>query len=123
MSKMILTNRRDVIGVGFTILFILFMLVLRNDTELYDIKKDMTRISSLLSQIESYTNSKNYDLSNITRLELLIFMYFDKEAYLIADIYLNLFCTFVNSIRFDFTKKSLKIILPKNINLGNITNS
>jgi hypothetical protein len=37
---------------------------------------------------------------------------------------LNIYCCCVNSIRFDFTKKGLKIVLPKikNLNLGFITN-
>lgn len=40
---------------------------------------------------------------------------------------LDTYCNYVNSIRFDFTKKGLKIIfpkmtLPKNLNIGNIIN-
>ena len=45
---MILTTRRDVIIAGSAILFILFMLILREDTEIYDIKIDMTKIAYLL---------------------------------------------------------------------------
>jgi hypothetical protein len=45
---MILTNRRYVIGTGFTILFILFILILIKDTVLYDIKTDTTKTAFLL---------------------------------------------------------------------------
>lgn len=45
---MILTNRRYIIGTGFAILFILLMLILTVDRELYDIKKDVTKIAFLL---------------------------------------------------------------------------
>ena len=40
---------------------------------------------------------------------------------------LNVYCNYVNSVRFDFTKRGLKIVfpkvvLPKNLNIGNIIN-
>ncbi len=41
-------NRRYIIGAGFVILSILIMIILRYDTEIYDIKKDMTKIAFLL---------------------------------------------------------------------------
>jgi hypothetical protein len=87
-----------------------------------EIRKNMTKILSLISQIASYANSKNYNLDNLTKLEIMISMEFNSENYLISEVYLNLFCSLVNSIRFDFTKKGLKITLPKNLNIGNITN-
>lgn len=45
---MILTNRRDVIIVGLAILSILFMLVLIEEKEIYDLKVDMTKIAYFL---------------------------------------------------------------------------
>jgi len=98
------------------------ILELKNDSKnSTEIKKDMTRILSLLNQIASYTNSKNYNSDILTDLVDVISMHLDRE-YLVAGVYLELFCNAVNTIRFDFTKKSLKITLPKNINFGHITN-
>jgi len=96
----------------------------------------MTNILSELSAIASYSDFKNYDLNAITDLAGNIFdLLTDYPAKVIEDIIPNywkelivrrieFFCNAVNSIRFDFTKKGFKIILPKikNINLGFITN-
>ena len=98
------------------------------------IKKKISVILSLLSTIASYSNSKNYNLDKFTefagalfrmlnpRQEVLEESLFVKtwRAFVIPD--LELFCNYVNSIRFDFNNKNLKITLPKNINFGNIVN-
>lgn len=96
------------------------------------IKEKISIILSLLSTIASYSNSKNYDLDKFTefaeclfkmlnpRKEILEESLFLKTWRAFAIPYLELFCNYVNSIRFDFTKKDLKITLPKNINFGNI---
>lgn len=48
----------------------------------------------------------------------------DMENYTLAELFLEAYCNTVNSIRFDFTKKSFRIVLPKikNLNVGSITN-
>lgn len=99
-----------------------------------EIKKNLTTILSELSVIASYSDSKNYDLDAITNLAWNIFKLLSQyPAKVIEDIIPNYwkeliipriesFCNAVNSIRFDFTKKGFKIVLPKNLNLGFITN-
>jgi hypothetical protein len=101
-----------------------------------EIKKKMTTILSELSAIAYYSDSKNYDLNAITDLAGNIFdLLRHYPAKVIEDVMpdywkelivrrIELFCNVANSIRFDFTKKGFKIVLPKikNINLGIITN-
>jgi hypothetical protein len=99
-----------------------------------EIKKKMTTILSELNAIASYSDSKNYDLNAITDLAGNIFnLLTDYPAKVIEDIIPNywkelisrrieFFCNAANSISFNFTKKGFKIILPKNLNLGVITN-
>jgi hypothetical protein len=96
------------------------------------IKKKISIILSLLSTIASYSNSKNYNLDKLTEFAEALFKMLNPRIEILEDLLflmkwraftipdLELFCNYVNSIRFDFTKKDLKITLPKNINLGNI---
>ena len=78
-----------------------------------EIKKKVTGILSLISTIASYSNSKNYSVDGIGEMANSIFSLLDTEAYVIADCMLEVFCNTANSIRFDFTKKDLKINIPK----------
>ena len=80
-----------------------------------EIKKRITGIFSLISTIASYAKPKDYDFN---RLNLMA--YTANHAHF--SFLLEAFCDNVNSITFDFTKKGLKITLPKNLNIGNITN-
>ena len=77
------------------------------------IKKKVTGILSLLSTIESYSNSKNYGVERMREMANFIFSRLDVESYVVAECMLEMFCNTVNSIRFNFTKKDLKINMPK----------
>ena len=70
------------------------------------IKKKITGILSLISTIASYSKSKNYDLERITYMANML-------NCVNMQFLLEIFCNNVNSIRFDFTRKDLKIIIPK----------
>jgi len=89
-----------------------------------EIKKKVTGILSLLSTIASYSDSKNYRLEGVNQMANSIFAQLGMENYTLAELFLEAYCNMVNSIRFDFTKKSFRIVLPKikNLNVGNITN-
>jgi hypothetical protein len=100
-----------------------------------EIKKKITSIQSLISSIASYSNSKNINLNKLTEFELTLFALIrnleikDKVRYThsgywknriyprlwIYEVVPNIerYCNYVNSIRFDFTRKDFKIILPK----------
>jgi hypothetical protein len=71
-----------------------------------EIKKKITGILSLLSTIASYSSPKNYDLNKITMMANML------NSYSFPFLY-EVFCNSVNSIRFDFTRKDFKIIVPK----------
>jgi hypothetical protein len=85
-----------------------------------EIKKKVTGILSLLSTIASYSDSKNYNLKGVNGMANSIFSQLDMENYTLAELFLEVYCNTVNSVRFDFTKKGFKIVLPKirNLNLG-----
>jgi hypothetical protein len=89
-----------------------------------EIKKKVTGILSLLSTIASYSDSKNYNLEGVNEMADSIFSKLDTENYTLAELFLEAYCNTVNSIRFDFTKKNFRIVLPKikNLNVGSITN-
>lgn len=76
----------------------------------------LNRILSLLSRIESYAKPDR-DLSVFPRLVVRISLYL--ESGMDASLLISTFCTAVNSIKFDFTKK--RLILPKTI-IENIEN-
>lgn len=103
-----------------------------------EIKKNVTTILSELNTIASYSDVKKKNLDVFTAWADLIFYRFYLASMYPADSTddqggwcgyivcgegkLEEFCNAVNSIRFDFTKKGFKIVLPKNLNLGFITN-
>lgn len=79
-----------------------------------EIKKKITGVLSLVSTIASYSKSKNYDLDKITTMANMTYQMLGIENYALSDFMLKGFCNAVNSIRFDFTKKDLKINNSKN---------
>lgn len=94
---MILTNRRDIIGSGIVILFILFMLILIEDTELYDIKKDMTKIAFLLIFPQLFAgysihNAKFISYFNLFRIYHRVFGYILIGIFII----ISAICIYVN---------------------------
>jgi len=100
--------------------------IARDSQKELEIKKNFTTILSLLSQVASYSNSKNVNLDKFTDAMNILFLTMSKEKldniWVSASIYVQILCNYANSVRFDFTKKGLKIIFPKNINIGSITN-
>lgn len=90
------------------------------------IKENLTTILSLLNTIASYSDSKNYDLNQFTVSVNALFDLMSRERqmkmWLISPRAIEKVCNFANSVRFDFTKKGFKLVLPKNLNLGFITN-
>jgi hypothetical protein len=84
----------------------LLELVNSPDRNRVEIKKKITGILSLLSTIASYSKPKNYNLDRITLMANVL----NSSSF---QFLFEVFCNTVNSIRFDFTRKDLKIIIPK----------
>jgi hypothetical protein len=92
-----LTNRRDVIVVGGAILSILLILILKWDTELYDIKVDTTKVvfffifPQLFAGL-SIHRAKFVSYFNLLRTYHRVFGYMIIGAFLV----ISSFCIFVN---------------------------
>jgi hypothetical protein len=83
-----------------------------------NVKSKITDILSILSTVGSYAKLKDYDLSLFTLMAKNIFALMPTaqpdakiREYLMKRI--ERFCIYANSIQFDFTRKDLKIIIPK----------
>ena len=104
------------------------ILDLKNDPKnIEEIKKYFTSILSELNTIASYSDSKNYDLNyftiGVTQLFLIMSKEENSKIWISSPLVIEIACNFANSMRFDFTKKGLKIYFPKiNLNFGLITN-
>jgi hypothetical protein len=81
-----------------------------------EIKKNFTTIISLLSQIASYSHTK-HNLNELTKGITLLFLQMAQEkvakCWIGSPIAIEVVCNYVNAVRFDFTKKGLKINFPK----------
>jgi len=81
-----------------------------------EIKKNFTTIISLLSQIASYSHTK-HNLTEMTKAISLLFLMMDEETihktWQTSPYAIEFVCNFVNTVRFDFTKKDLTINIPK----------
>jgi hypothetical protein len=105
------------------------------------IKKNIASILSVLNTIASFSDSKNYQLDALAEYADGLFKILTKRPEPLSEVdkeitdqlypklerlvidEIERFCIYVNSIRFDFTNKGLKIGLPKlpkikNLNLG-----
>ena len=92
-----LTNRRDIIVAGCAILSIFIILILRKDTELYDIKVDITKmvfffIFPQLFAGLSIHRAKFVSYFNVLRSYHRIFGYMIVGVFLV----ISSFCIFVN---------------------------
>ena len=87
-----------------------------------EIKKNMTTILSELNAIASYSDSKNYDLNQFTKGVNALFDLMSREKemkmWILSPRGIENVCNFANSLRFDFTRKDFKIILPKKIDFS-----
>ncbi len=104
------------------------ILRLSNDPKkIAEIKESFSIILQLLNTIASYCNPKNCNLNQFTEANNALFDLMNREKemgiWTISPKFIEQLCNYANSIRFDFTKKSLKITLPKiNLNFGYNTN-
>lgn len=82
-----------------------------------EIKKKFTSILSHLNYIASYSDSKNYDLDQFTRSINMLFVMMDREKltnrWSLSPLAIGTMCNLANSVRFNFTKRDVKIHLPK----------
>jgi len=96
-----------------------------------EIKKKITSILSLINTIASYSNARNWNLDKFTEGANVLFHYLEKpvpddlknerDRKLFIHTYwqeaivgcVGMFCNYANSIRFDFTKRDVKIRVPK----------
>lgn len=89
---------------------------LKDPKQALEIKKKMTSILSLLSTIASYADSKNYNLDALEDSATMIFLEMDaaKELeWIVLHGMIEIFCNTVNNAQFNFTKRDIKIRIPK----------
>jgi len=82
-----------------------------------EIKKKFTSILSYLNTIASYSDSKNYNLDAYTKGTNLLFTMMDYEIFLkvwiSSPLAIQEACNYANAVRFNFTRRDVKIHLPK----------
>ena len=82
-----------------------------------EIKKKFTSILSHLNTIASYSDSKNYNLDAYTNSINLLFAMMNYEKYskiwISSPLTIEEACNYANAMRFNFTKRDVKIHLPK----------
>ena len=86
----------------------------RDPEQAVEVKKRMTNILSLISTIGSYAKSK-YDSRHLWTSTNLIFLQMDDRGnhWGLTSPWIEVFCNTVNLIEFDFTKRDIKIKIPK----------
>jgi hypothetical protein len=89
--------------------------ILSDSKKALDVKKKMTSILSLLSTIASYSDSKNYNLDALEDSATMIFLEMNMagEEWTILHGFIEIFCNTVNSVQFNFTKRDIRIRIPK----------
>ncbi|MEM3576881.1 MAG: hypothetical protein QXX51_00285 [Candidatus Bathyarchaeia archaeon] len=82
-----------------------------------EIKKGFTSILAHLNTIASYSDCQNYDLDRLTSAINALFITMRREeranVWVVSPLYIEVTCNHINSIRFNFTKRDVKIHLPK----------
>ncbi len=91
------------------------------------IKQHFSIILQLLNTNASYCDAKNCNLNQYTESVNALFDLMSREKemkmWILSPKAIERLCNYANTIRFDFTKKDLKITLPKiNLNFGTISN-
>jgi len=85
--------------------------------QITEIKKKMTAILSLISTIASYSNSKNIDLRRFSMATIILFttmqLHKDAGTWNAVIPLIDTFCNIANSVQYSFTKKGIKIVIPK----------
>lgn len=101
--------------------------LVNNHKNSLEIKKKITAVQSLLSDIASYANSKNYRLDGFTEFANILFTMLqnvpeevfsetkriDPNIWNYVVLGVGKYCNYANSVRFNFTKRDVKIHLPK----------
>ncbi|MEM1661626.1 MAG: hypothetical protein QXT47_00745 [Desulfurococcaceae archaeon] len=94
-----------------------------NPANATEIKKRFTSILAYLSTIASYSKPINFDLDRLTGFINLLFYFMNvkEDMWILSQVFIEAICNVINSIRFDFIGKSIKIHIPKiDINIPNI---
>lgn len=90
-----------------------------NPENALEIKKKFTSILSLLNTIASYSNSRNVNLDVYTKFVTILFNLISeeqkkgKDGWRLCQFLIEIACNFANAARFNFTKRGVKIYLPK----------
>jgi hypothetical protein len=111
-ERLMLTKKKEEIC-GLT----LKILDMSHDREkILEIEKDFTTIISLLNQIADYSNTK-HNLDELTKAINMLFLQMEKEnvckVWHSSKFTIKVACNYINSVKFDFTKRDLKINIPK----------
>jgi hypothetical protein len=75
-----------------------------------EIEIKVNGVLSLITSIAGYSKPKNLNMAALRAFVYLIFHNIDLGMPEVAQKLLSVFCTFVNSITFDFTKREMVII-------------
>jgi len=80
-----------------------------------EIKKKITTIISKISIISSYAKPKNINLQPLLEAVNLLFVHMDalEDSWTVYSPIIEMICNNINYIQFDFTKKDIKIKIPK----------
>lgn len=88
-----------------------------NPDNVLEIKKRFTSILAHLNTIASFSDSKNYDLDRLTAAINVLFITMRREKrahiWIVSPLYIEVASNYLNSVRFNFTKRDVKIHLPK----------
>jgi len=89
--------------------------VMKDPKQALEVKKKMTSILSIISTIASYSDSKNYNLDVLEQLTTMTFLQMDLmgEYWISLSPWIEKFCNIVNNTRFNFTKRDIRIRIPK----------
>ena len=89
--------------------------IMKAPEQALEVKKKMTSILSLVSTIASYAESKNYNLDPLWQVTNLIFLQMNTRGdhWTTISPWIEIFCNTVNHIQFNFTKRDIKIKIPK----------
>lgn len=109
-ERLMLTKKKEEIC-GLT----LQILDMAHDREkILEIEKDF--IISLFNQIADYSRTK-HNLDELTKAINMLFLQMEKEnlrkVWHASKFTIKVACNYINSVKFDFTKRDLKINIPK----------
>ena len=88
--------------------------IMEDPEQALEVKKKMTSVLSLIGTIGSYAKSK-YDSRNLWTSTNMIFAQMNVlgDQWTVMSPFIEMFCNTVNLIEFDFTKRDIKIKIPK----------